>query len=1002
MFRNFCHLNFWLNTGCTYKLRQILPLNPLFNPFRVLGLHSYYSAARAGRTLAVNFCKESRAMKSLSIRSALALAASLLVISSPWAAERALLANPAGATMAAASVSDRVLADKLARLRAIAQDKGSARLIIGVRAAFAPEGELAGSQALTQRLDIGNAQAAVLQRLATVHGGYQAATRFETIPFLALEASPAEFDTLAADSNVLSIEEDALRKTTLAESSPLIGATASSAAGHDGSGQVVAILDTGVDKTHPFLSGRVVSEACYSSIVNSNSATTVCPDGATDSTASGSGVNCGADCDHGTHVAGIVAGTNASFSGVARGAHLLAVQVFSRFGAAQCGGAASCVMSYTSDQIKGLERVYALRSTYSIASVNMSLGGGRYTDQATCDNANSSIKTAIDNLRAAGIATVISSGNEGYIDSMAAPGCISSAVSVGSTWDAADLSFNCEASSTLNKVACYSNSVSFLNLLAPGSAINSSIPGGGYAVYHGTSMAAPQVAGAWAVLKQALPSLSVTNALNIFSSSGVSVTDYRNSLLKKRIDLVAALASLNPAATYTLTVNSSGAAGVAITASAPAYAGTTNYSVSGIAAGTPITLTAPASTGSTTFSNWSGCDSTSSVVNCTVTMSAAKTVTATFVSTPASRYTKVANNGADLEASAVLGSGPTQWACTRDNTTDLVWDVKTTDGGLRDMNWGYTNYDSNYGTQSQIDAASNSIGFANAVNSSNLCGSAGWRMPSKDELFGLVNSSYTPTIDPTFFPNTPGSNFWSGSPVAGYSYGAWNVYFGYGFVYGSGRSYDGSVRLVRGGQSIGIFALTLSASGSGSGILTSSPGGLNCASAAGVTTGTCSANLASGTAVTLAATPATGSSFTSWSGACSGSSATCTLTMTVAQSVSASFSRTATPPGPPTINSITASSGSATIHFSAPSNTGGSTIARYSATCTASGQTTRNANDTRSPITVRNLTGGVIYQCTLTATNSGGGTSAASATLPVTPTPAKKSDLTPILLLLLD
>ena len=573
-------------------------------------------------------------MKSLSLRTAFALATCLLALSSPWAAERALLANPVGGSLIAASASDRVLDDKLARLRAIAQDKGSTRLIVGVRAAFAPEGELAASQALTQRLDIGNAQSAVLQRLTVITGGNKAATRFETIPFLALEASPAEFDALAADSNVLSIEEDALRKTTLAESSPLIGATASSAAGYNGSGQVVAILDTGVDKTHPFLSGRVVSEACYSSNNTSYPSTTVCPGGATDSTATGSGVNCGADCDHGTHVAGIVAGTGASFSGVARGANLIAVQVFSRFGASYCGGTATCVASYTSDMVKGLERVYALRGTYSIASVNMSLGGGQYFDQASCDSANLLTKAVIDNLRAVGIATVISSGNDAYTNSMGAPGCISSAISVGSTWDVAGQSANwsncSEASSTVNKVACYSNSVSFLNLLAPGSAINSSIPGGGYAVYHGTSMATPQVAGAWAVLKQASPGISVTNALNTFTSTGVSVTDYRNSLLKKRFDLVAALTSLNPAATYTLNVNSSGAAGVAIGASPATYAGSTNYSKTGIAAGTAITLTAPPAAGGATFDSWSGCDSTSLSVNCTVTMNAAKSVTASY------------------------------------------------------------------------------------------------------------------------------------------------------------------------------------------------------------------------------------------------------------------------------------------------------------------------------------------------------------------------------------
>jgi hypothetical protein len=121
-----------------------------------------------------------------------------------------------------------------------------------------------------------------------------------------------------------------------------------------------------------------------------------------------------------------------------------------------------------------------------------------------------------------------------------------------------------------------------------------------------------------------------------------------------------------------------------------------------------------------------------------------------------------------------------------------------------------------------------------------------------------------------------------------------------------------------------------------------------------------------------------------------------------APQVTLSFSITGIPPGPPTIRSITAGSGSATIHFLAPSNTGGSTIASYSATCTASGQATRKASGTTSPVTVKNLTGGVIYQCTLTATNSDGGTSAASAPLPVTPAPGRKIDMTPLLMLLLD
>jgi hypothetical protein len=287
---------------------------------------------------------------------------------------------------------------------------------------------------------------------------------------------------------------------------------------------------------------------------------------------------------------------------------------------------------------------------------------------------------------------------------------------------------------------------------------------------------------------------------------------------------------------------------------------------------------------------------------------------------------------------------------------------------------------------------------------------------------------------------------------------------------------------VRGGQSLGTFALTVSAAGTGSGSIAGN--GLNCTGTAGTSSGRCSTSLASGTAVTLTATPATGSSFTGWGGACTGTATICTLTMTAAKSVTASFnstlasqaitlgatpsvsvggtgtvsatassglpvtftslstavctvsgstvtglalgtctivgnqpgnsstspapqvtqsfSITGIPPAPPTITSITVGNGSATIYFSPPSNTGGSTIASYSATCTASGQTTRKASGTASPITVKNLTGGVVYQCTLTATNSDGGTSAASAPLPVTPAPGRKSDMTPLLMLLLD
>ncbi len=90
----------------------------------------------------------------------------------------------------------------------------------------------------------------------------------------------------------------------------------------------------------------------------------------------------------------------------------------------------------------------------------------------------------------------------------------------------------------------------------------------------------------------------------------------------------------NTLPSYTLTVNSTGVAGVPITSSnGNAWGGNTNYPKPGIAAGTPVSLSAPANWGGLIFVNWSGCDS-SSTVTCSVTMNANRTVMANYASTP--------------------------------------------------------------------------------------------------------------------------------------------------------------------------------------------------------------------------------------------------------------------------------------------------------------------------------------------------------------------------------
>ncbi len=115
--------------------------------------------------------------------------------------------------------------------------------------------------------------------------------RFSITPGMALLADPETLEALLENPNVIDVVEDIAVPPALDVSVPLIGGGLDgSFNGYTGEGWAVAILDTGVDKTHPFLSGKVVSEACYSNYYDGG--TSVCPGGAKQSTAVGSGVNC--------------------------------------------------------------------------------------------------------------------------------------------------------------------------------------------------------------------------------------------------------------------------------------------------------------------------------------------------------------------------------------------------------------------------------------------------------------------------------------------------------------------------------------------------------------------------------------------------------------------------------------------------------------------------------------------------------------------------------------
>ncbi|MER8044139.1 proprotein convertase P-domain-containing protein [Streptomyces sp. NPDC094032] len=361
---------------------------------------------------------------------------------------------------------------------------------------------------------------------------------FSQVPVKTLRVDAAGLDTLSGIPGVVSVTEDVPVPPSLNETTTLIGADKTTVSGWDGSGSAIAVLDTGVAQNHPFLGGRVTQQACFSTTDATSGATSLCPNGTDEQEGPGSAdsesgpcATLGAACSHGTHVAGIAAGngkdlTGAPRQGVAPGAEIYAIQVFSKFTSAEyCGAQAPCVLSFTSDQLAGLEKVYALKQAGKpVIAANMSLGGGRYTSACTTD----ARKAIIDNLFNAGVATVVAAGNNAYTNAVNSPGCVPNAVTVGATTDA-------------DQLAAYTNRGPLVDLFAPGHGVVSSVPGNAYATKNGSSMATPHVAGALAVLRKAAPQAPLGTLIQALASTGKAVTYTEGTTPRIQLDQAVAL-----------------------------------------------------------------------------------------------------------------------------------------------------------------------------------------------------------------------------------------------------------------------------------------------------------------------------------------------------------------------------------------------------------------------------------------------------------------------------
>jgi subtilisin len=292
--------------------------------------------------------------------------------------------------------------------------------------------------------------------------------------------SPAALEAVKADSRVDFVSVDRpvhVDAQSLPTGINRIDGELSTTASGNGSGSVninVAVVDTGIDPSHPDL--NVV--------------------GGTDC-APGIGYN---DLNgHGSHVAGTIAAKDDSNGvvGVAPGARLWAVKVLTDAGA-----------GLTSHIVCGIDWVTATRSDLdpnnNIAVANMSLGGGG-TDDGNCGNSNNDAEhKAICRAVAAGVTFVVAAGNDGVDLRNSTPAAYDEVLTVSAVSDFNGTPGGGGASTcrtdTDDQYASYSNFAVLAadqnhTIAAPGTCINSTWMLGGYNTISGTSMASPHVTG---------------------------------------------------------------------------------------------------------------------------------------------------------------------------------------------------------------------------------------------------------------------------------------------------------------------------------------------------------------------------------------------------------------------------------------------------------------------------------------------------------------------------
>ncbi len=296
---------------------------------------------------------------------------------------------------------------------------------------------------------------------------------------------------------------------------------------YTGIGKTVCVIDTGINKSHPYLNGKVIGEQCYCGPWWQG----CCPNSFSSQSGEGAGID-GINAGHGTHMAGIIASINETYRGIAYNSNLTIVRVADNNGVIK--GDIIDAMKWCVDNYK----------KYNISVISYSGGSAETYLPGECPN-NTDADSILDNATSHNIQMTSSSGNYANLTNLSWPACEEKVIAVGATLKNDVLQTD-------------SNRNSKLKLLAPGEVISlrwdpqgqTGCTTDGLGEYlmncdPETSQANAHVAGAIALLKGLREDLTYEQIEDVFNLTGKPIYDSASNRTYSRIDVYKAIMAVD-------------------------------------------------------------------------------------------------------------------------------------------------------------------------------------------------------------------------------------------------------------------------------------------------------------------------------------------------------------------------------------------------------------------------------------------------------------------------